>query len=162
LNGHRDWVRDRRARTRLLIEYGGLLMKAGLPEQVEDDRATLLGALLMIRDQLEGLGGDSPADLKARWRRQGLRAFDADAAAKTAASQSAPDKVGEPMPSGRVTKQRCWRRQRLGANRFDRQVEPDCGATISRVLPAPTTRSTRRRDAREHPCRLEYSNPACG
>jgi Conjugal transfer protein TraD len=82
LNGHRDWVRDRRARTRLLIEYGGLLVKAGLPERVEDDRATLLGALLMIRDQLEGLGDDSPTDLKARWRRRGLRAFDADAAAQ--------------------------------------------------------------------------------
>ncbi len=100
LNGHRDWVRDRRARTRLLIEYGGLLVKAGLPERVEDDRATLLGALLMIRDQLEGLGDDSPADLKARWRRRGLRAFDADAAAKTAASQSAPDKTEGSMPSG--------------------------------------------------------------
>ena len=75
-------MRDRRARTRLLIEYGGLLVKAGLPERVEDDRATLLGALLMIRDQLEGLGDDSPTDLKARWRRRGLRAFDADAAAQ--------------------------------------------------------------------------------
>jgi Conjugal transfer protein TraD len=82
LNLHRDWVRHRRARTRLLIEYGGLLVKAGLPERVEDDRATLLGALLLIRDQLEGLGDDSPADLKTRWRRRGLRAFDADAAAQ--------------------------------------------------------------------------------
>jgi hypothetical protein len=99
LNGHRDWVRDRRVRTRLLIEYGGLLVKAGLPERVEDDRATLLGALLMIRDQLEGLGGDSPADLKVRWRRRGLRAFDADAAAKTAASPPTPDKTEDSMPS---------------------------------------------------------------
>jgi hypothetical protein len=100
LNGHRDWVRDRRARTRLLIEYGGLLVKASLPDQVEDDRATLLGALLMIRDQLEGLGDDSPADLKARWRRRGLRAFDADAAAKVAARQQTPDKTEGPMSSG--------------------------------------------------------------
>jgi Conjugal transfer protein TraD len=97
---HRDWLRDRRARTRLLIEYGGLFLKAGLPERVEDDRATLLGALLMIRDHLEGLGGDSPADLKARWRRRGLRAFDADAAAKAASSQSTPDQTEEAMPSG--------------------------------------------------------------
>jgi hypothetical protein len=100
LNGHRDWVRDRRARTRLLIEYGGLLLKDGLPERVQDDRATLLGALLMIRDQLEGLGDDSPADLKARWRRRGLRAFDADAADKVASSQPAPDRTGGSMPSG--------------------------------------------------------------
>jgi Conjugal transfer protein TraD len=100
LNGHRDWVRDRRARTRLLIEYGGLLVKAGLPERVEDDRATLLGALLMIRDQLEGLGGDSPADLKARWRRRGLRAFDAGAADKAAAAQETSDQTERPIPAG--------------------------------------------------------------
>jgi Conjugal transfer protein TraD len=92
-------MRDRRARTRLLIEYGGLLVKAGLPERVEDDRATLLGALLMIRDQLEGLGGDNPADLKTRWRRRGLRAFDADAAAKAEARQQTPDDTEKPMPS---------------------------------------------------------------
>jgi hypothetical protein len=92
-------VRDRRARTRLLIEYGGLLVKAGLPERVEDDRATLLGALLMIRDQLEGLGDDSPADLKTRWRRRGLRAFDADPAAKAEARQQTPDDTERPMPS---------------------------------------------------------------
>ena len=78
----RDWRQARRARTRLLIEYGGLVVKAGLADLLEDDRATLLGGFLGLRDELAGLGGDPPETLKLRWRRRGLRAFDADAAAK--------------------------------------------------------------------------------
>ena len=78
----RDWRQARRARTRLLIEYGGLVVKAGLAELVDDDRATLLGAFLGLRDQFNGLG-DEPADTyRLRYRRRGLRTFDADAAAK--------------------------------------------------------------------------------
>ena len=76
----RHWVQDRRARTRHLIELGGLIQKAGLVELVNDDRATLLGAFFTLADQLQ-VGSDdgtSPADLRARWRRRGLRAFDAD------------------------------------------------------------------------------------
>ena len=84
----RDWVQERRARTRQLIELGGLVHKAGLVELLDDDRATLLGALLDIAGRLqpqkdgrqEGQA-ETPADLKARWRRRGLRAFDADNAA---------------------------------------------------------------------------------
>lgn len=76
----RQWVQDRRARTRHLIELGGLVQKAGLVELLDDDRATLLGALLSLADQLqeEKHQGASQADLMARWRRRGLRAFDAD------------------------------------------------------------------------------------
>ena len=75
----RVWVQDRRARTRHLIELGGLIQKAGLVELVDDDRATMLGALLGIADQLRhGDDGASPADLKTSWRRRGLRAFDSD------------------------------------------------------------------------------------
>jgi hypothetical protein len=92
MNGHRDWREHRRARTRQLIEYGGLVVKAGLAERTEDDRATMLGAFLMLRDLLDGHGDDAPADLQARWRRRGLRAFDA-AAAKGKTQE-------EPMPSG--------------------------------------------------------------
>ena len=87
----RQWVQDRRARTRHLIELGGLVQKAGLVELLDDDRATLLGALLALADQLQHgqAGGDahhhaSPADLAARWRRRGLRAFDADRDAQVA------------------------------------------------------------------------------
>ncbi|MGI4941685.1 MAG: conjugal transfer protein TraD, partial [Janthinobacterium lividum] len=48
----RQWIQDRRARTRQLIELGGLVQKAGLVELLEDDRATMLGALLSLADQL--------------------------------------------------------------------------------------------------------------
>ena len=81
----RDWVQERRARTRQLIELGGLVQKAGLVELLDDDRATLLGALLDIAGRLQAQGdgpqeseAETPADLKARWQRRGLRAFDAD------------------------------------------------------------------------------------
>ena len=76
----RQWVQDRRARTRHLIELGGLVQKAGLVELVDDDRATLLGAFLELAGQLtNGDGQDAkPTELMARWRRRGLRAFDAD------------------------------------------------------------------------------------
>ncbi len=81
----RDWVQERRARTRQLIELGGLVQKAGLVELTGDDRATLLGAFLDLADRLQeqadGHQEATPADLIARWRRWGLRAFDADAAA---------------------------------------------------------------------------------
>jgi hypothetical protein len=80
---NRQWVQDRRTRTRQLIELGGLVQKAGLVELVDDDRATLLGAFLEIAARLQGEGqpedaDTTAADLRARWRRRGLRAFDAD------------------------------------------------------------------------------------
>jgi len=78
----RQWVQDRRARTRHLIELGGLVQKAGLVELVDDDRATLLGALLelagRLRKQEDEHQGETASDLLIRWRRRGLRAFDAD------------------------------------------------------------------------------------
>jgi hypothetical protein len=36
----------RRERTRYLIELGGLIIKAGLVELADDDRAVLLGVML--------------------------------------------------------------------------------------------------------------------
>ena len=55
--------------------------------RVDDDRATLLGAFLALCHLLDDVGDDdlarvSPADLKLRWRRHGLRAFGAEAGAK--------------------------------------------------------------------------------
>jgi hypothetical protein len=88
----RDWVQERRARTRQLIELGGLVHKAGLVELVDDDRATLLGAFLELADQLRSRQpgqqevehqGEGLSDPRARWRRHGLRAFDADKEAAT-------------------------------------------------------------------------------
>lgn len=79
----RDWTRKRRERTRYLIELGGLVQKAGLVELMDDDRATLLGAFLELEDRLQrdGYPDGNKADLLARWRRRGLRAFDAGKAA---------------------------------------------------------------------------------
>jgi hypothetical protein len=68
----RQWVQDRRARTRHLIELGGLVQMAGLVDLVDDDRATLLGA------------DRTPQQLATAWRRRGLRHFDADKVAKDA------------------------------------------------------------------------------
>jgi hypothetical protein len=73
----RKWVQDRRARTRHLIELGGVVQKAGLIELVDDDRATLLGALLelaaRLREQEDEHQGEDARDLLTRWRRRGLR-----------------------------------------------------------------------------------------
>lgn len=78
----RQWVQDRRARTRHLIELGGLVQKAGLVEIVDDDRATLLGAFLELAARMGGQEdehqGINQSDLLLRWRRRGLRAFEAD------------------------------------------------------------------------------------
>ncbi|KXV02479.1 conjugal transfer protein TraD [Gluconobacter potus] len=74
----RDWAKERRQRTRHLIELGGLVQKAGLVELTADDRATLLGAFLELAEQLQGNEKPSAADLKTRWRRRGLNRFRAE------------------------------------------------------------------------------------
>lgn len=76
----RQGVQDRRARIRHLIELGSLVEKAGFLDLVDDDCATLLGVFLDVADEIrEGReNGVVSADLMARWRQRGLRAFDAD------------------------------------------------------------------------------------
>ncbi|WP_457825428.1 conjugal transfer protein TraD, partial [Staphylococcus aureus] len=69
----RQWVVDRRERTRHLIELGGLVQKAGLVELTDDDRAVMLGAFLAIADKLQGDKRDHALML---WRRRGKRTFD--------------------------------------------------------------------------------------
>jgi Conjugal transfer protein TraD len=93
----RDWAKARRERTRHLIELGGLVQKAGLVELLRDDRATLLGALLHLADQLHGAedAGDDPHHIMTRWRRRGLRTFDADR--ETPATTSLPPAPQEPV-----------------------------------------------------------------
>ena len=71
----REWAIKRRERTRHLIELGGLVVKAGLVDLVDDDRATLYGAFLAVADRLRGDEGGHAAAL---WRRKGKRAFEAD------------------------------------------------------------------------------------
>jgi hypothetical protein len=97
----RDWARERRERTRHLIELGGLVQKAGLVELLDDDRATLLGALLDVAGRLRGADGENPAHLRARWRRAGLRAFEQDRDGQAGAGHSAPPSLpvnGAPAP----------------------------------------------------------------
>jgi Conjugal transfer protein TraD len=70
----RGWVVARRERTRHLIELGGLVQKAGLVELVDDDRATLYGAMLELAAKAR-----EDNDMLALWKRRGKRAFDAEA-----------------------------------------------------------------------------------
>lgn len=65
----------RRERTRQLIELGGLVVKAGLVELTDDDRAVILGLLVEAAAKLRTEERDS---VLALWRRRGKRAFDED------------------------------------------------------------------------------------
>lgn len=62
----------RRERTRHLIELGGLVVKAGLVELTDDDRAVLLGMMVEAAAKLQGQNRDQVLTL---WRRRGRRAF---------------------------------------------------------------------------------------
>ena len=72
----REWQVQRRERTRHLIELGGLVVKAGLVELADDERADLYGAFLELAARLRGDDRDQSLTL---WRRRGKRAFDLDA-----------------------------------------------------------------------------------
>src|SRR3954470_23726440 len=77
----RAWMQDRRARTRRLIELGGLVQKSGLPARLaaaeaEDERAVILGALLTLSRVLATPNPTvNAADLIARWRAAGRAAL---------------------------------------------------------------------------------------
>lgn len=80
----REWQIKRRERTRQLIELGGLVVKAGLVELADDDRATLYGAFLTVAAKLRGEEREQALVL---WKRKGKRAFDAEMAHGTDAPQ---------------------------------------------------------------------------
>ena len=69
----REWVVERRERTRHLIELGGLVQKSGLVELAGDDRATLYGAFLTVAAKLRG---DEREQALVLWKRKGKRAFE--------------------------------------------------------------------------------------
>jgi hypothetical protein len=69
----REWVVKRRERTRHLIELGGLVVKAGLVDLTDDDRATLYGAFLTVADRLRS---EERNNALALWRRRGKRTFE--------------------------------------------------------------------------------------
>lgn len=62
----------RRERTRHLIELGGLVMKAGLVELTDDDRAVILGLLVEAAAKLRGPDREQMLTL---WQRRGKRSF---------------------------------------------------------------------------------------
>lgn len=68
----RAWQVKRRERTRHLIELGGLVVKSGLVELAEDDRAIILGAL--VEAVARARSGDAARQLLL-WQRRGKRAF---------------------------------------------------------------------------------------
>ena len=80
----REWQIKRRERTRQLIELGGLVVKAGLVELADDDRATLYGAFLTVAAKL---GGEEREQALVLWKRKGKRAFDAEMEHGTNVSQ---------------------------------------------------------------------------
>ncbi|MEW9855765.1 conjugal transfer protein TraD [Novosphingobium sp. M1R2S20] len=65
----------RRERTRQLIELGGLVVKAGLVELVDDDRTVMLALLTEAAARLRSEDREAVLTL---WRRRGKRAFAAD------------------------------------------------------------------------------------
>jgi hypothetical protein len=66
---------DRRARTRRLIELGGLVQKAKLVELTGDDRTVLFGGLLLVSELLES---DRRKTALAVLKRKGRRGFGGD------------------------------------------------------------------------------------
>jgi len=72
----RAWQVKRRERTRHLIELGGLVVKSGLVELAEDDRAAIYGALVEAVSHAQC--GDAQQQLLL-WQRRGKRAFAASA-----------------------------------------------------------------------------------
>lgn len=71
----RGRVVKRRARTRQLIELGGLVAKSGIVELTDDDRAVILGLLVGGAAMLRTEDRDRALE---RWRRLGQRAFRLD------------------------------------------------------------------------------------
>jgi hypothetical protein len=72
----RTWQVERRNRTRHLIELGGLVVKAGIVDLINDDRALIFGALLWMAEKLQGEQGDHARDV---WTEKGKQAFKTDA-----------------------------------------------------------------------------------
>lgn len=69
----RAWQVERRKRTRHLIELGGLVVKAGIVDLTNDDRAIILGALLWMAEKLKS---DQHEQARALWTAMGKQALE--------------------------------------------------------------------------------------
>lgn len=76
----RHWQVERRKRTRLLIELGGLVVKTGIVNLTGDDRAMIYGALLWVAEKLNSEDGERAREL---WVGKGKEAFAAEQETKT-------------------------------------------------------------------------------
>ena len=79
----------RRERTRKLIKLGGLVVKAGLVDLTDDDRAVLYGALIGIATKLRS---EDREHALALWSRRGKRAFDVTSERDVPASDHRPER----------------------------------------------------------------------
>lgn len=68
----RTWQVERRKRTRHLIELGGLVVKAGIVELTNDDRAMIYGAMLWVAAKLNS---EESERARALWAGKGKEAF---------------------------------------------------------------------------------------
>ena len=69
-------MQARRARTRRLIELGGLVQKSGLADQLANDRTAIMGALLTGARLLNNANEYFPlTEVIARWREVGRAAL---------------------------------------------------------------------------------------
>jgi hypothetical protein len=75
----RNWQVERRKRTRHLIELGGLVVKAGIVDLTDDDRAMIYGALIWMADKLNSEDGERARKL---WAGKGKEAFAMELEAK--------------------------------------------------------------------------------
>lgn len=71
----RDWQKERRKRTRHLIELGGLIVKAGIVDLTNDDRAMIYGAMIWIAEKLKSEDSDRARTL---WAGKGKCAFEVE------------------------------------------------------------------------------------
>ncbi|MBB2168304.1 conjugal transfer protein TraD [Gluconacetobacter aggeris] len=71
----RDWQIKRRIRTHRLIELGGLVVKAGIVDLTNDNRAMIYGALLWMADKLQS---DDAQRARELWAEKGRAAFKAE------------------------------------------------------------------------------------
>ncbi|MEM7669335.1 MAG: conjugal transfer protein TraD [Pseudomonadota bacterium] len=76
----RNWQVERRKRTRHLIELGGLVVKAGIVDLTDDDRAMIYGALIWMADKLNSGDGERAREL---WAGKGKEAFAKEQETKT-------------------------------------------------------------------------------
>ncbi|MFE0017338.1 conjugal transfer protein TraD [Mesorhizobium sp. NPDC059054] len=69
----RAWQVERRKRTKQLIELGGLVVKAGIVELTNDDRAIIYGALLWMANKLKNEESERTRELWAAMGKEGFK-----------------------------------------------------------------------------------------